>query len=132
MAAKKMPAKKMAAKKAASNKTNRDGGGQGRPSKVIKEYQPSEMANRSARTMTQNELQQALVKKYGYPNFGPGSFKEYRQQFKDVVSESNLWNYPGVMKAANKVADMGHQMAAEKDMKNRSRANSAKKGPKKK
>ncbi len=101
MAAKKKPAASGASK---------------RPSKPLKSFDDKEgMRGRSARAMTQQELQAALVKKYGVPTFKPMSEKQAIQQFQDVVSESNMWSYPGVMKAAAKVASRGWAASAEDD-----------------
>lgn len=88
-----------------------------RPSRPMPEYTVEEMRKRSSRTMTQKELQNAIVKKYGVPTFKPMTEKQAIKSFQDVVSESNLWNYPGVMKAAAKVASIGHQASAEAYMK---------------
>lgn len=100
----------MAAKKAAKKAAQR-------PSRPMPEYNVEEMRKRSSRIMTQKELQNAIVKKYGVPTFKPMTEKQAIQQFQDVVSESNLWNYPGVKKAAATVAAMGHQASAEAYMK---------------
>jgi hypothetical protein len=85
-----------------------------RPSKPLKSFDDKEaMRGRSARAMTQQELQAALVKKYGVPMVPPMTRKQAVQRFQDVVSESNLWNYPGVMKAAAAVATRGWAASAE-------------------
>jgi len=96
----------MAAKKAAKKAAQR-------PSRPMPEYNAEEMRKRSSRTMTQKELQNALIKKYGVPTFKPMTVKQAVAQFQDVVSESNLWNYPGIKQAARKVAERGHQASAE-------------------
>lgn len=84
-----------------------------RPSRPMPEYNAEEMRKRSSRTMTQKELENALIKKYGVPTFKPMTVKQAVAQFQDVVSESNLWNYPGIKQAARKVAERGHQASAE-------------------
>lgn len=101
----------MAAKKAAKKAANP------RPSRPMPEYNAEEMRKRSSRTMTQKELQAALIKKYGVPTFKPMTEKQAVSSFQDVVSESNLWNYPGIKQAARIVAQMGHQASAEAYMK---------------
>lgn len=103
----------MAAKKAAKKAAQR-------PSRPMPEYNAEEMRKRSSRTMTQKELQAALIKKYGVPEFEPMTVKEAVSAFQDVVSESNLWNYPGIMQAASAVAKRGHQASAEAYMKRES------------
>lgn len=109
----------MAAKKAAKKAAQR-------PSRPMPEYNAEEMRKRSSRTMTQKELQKALIKQYGLPKFEPMTEKRAIQSFQDVVSESHLWNYPGAMKAAAKVASMGHQASAEAYMKKQAAARNSK------
>lgn len=108
----------MAAKKAAKKAaTPMKKAAAPRPSRPMPEYNGEEMRKRSSRTMTQKELQAALIKKYGVPEFEPMTVKQAVSQFQDVVSESNLWNYPGIKQATRAVAEQGHQASAEAYMK---------------
>lgn len=88
-----------------------------RPSRPMPEYNAEEMRKRSSRTMTQKELEQELVKRYGYPMVSPMTAQEAIKKFQKTVAKSKLGNYPGVMKAAAKVADIGHNISAEEYMK---------------
>lgn len=103
-----------------------------RPSKPMKEYTQEDMRNRSARAMTAKELEAELMKKYGMPSFSPMSEEKAIKQFQDVVSESSLWNYPGVKKAAANVASKGWQASAEADYKKRAAQAQKKQAQKKK
>lgn len=118
MAAKKTPASKSSTPSKAA--TPKPGNGV-RPSKPMAQYSQEDMRSRSARTMNVKELEQAIVKKYGVPTFKPMTVKQAVREFQDVVSESNLWNYPGVKKAAANVAERGHQASAEAYMKKQAR-----------